>query len=166
VRARHQRVGSVALVRRGALREDAHPEEGGVALRQLHLQRAALVVQALRLRLWRAAAVGHRHPRCGRGSGGRRELRRRGLRAREQLREGGRLRRRRTRAGSARRDERRGGGHVHSVARQRGRGALHLWNNELHYEGRSHCEKLIVNNEPLLAHYQNNELGSLYLKPQ
>ena len=42
----------------------------------------------------------------------------------------------------------------------------HLWNNELHYEEIPHCEKLIVNNEPLLAHYQNNELGSLYLKPQ
>ena len=25
----------------------------------------------------------------------------------------------------------------------------HLWNNELHYEEIPHCEKLIVNNEPL-----------------
>ena len=38
-----------------------------------------------------------------------------------------------------------------------GRTGVHLWNNELHYEGHAHCEKLIVNNEPLLAHYQNNE---------
>ena len=44
--------------------------------------------------------------------------------------------------------------------------AAHLWNNELHYEGHAHCKKLIVYNEPLLAHYRNNELGSLYLKPQ
>ena len=43
---------------------------------------------------------------------------------------------------------------------------VHLWNNELHYEGHAHCKKLIVYYEPLLAHYRNNELGSLYLKPQ
>ena len=46
-------------------------------------------------------------------------------------------------------------------ARARGvapnRMGVHLWNNELHHEGHAHCEKLIVNNEPPLAHYQNNE---------
>ena len=36
---------------------------------------------------------------------------------------------------------------------ERGERGEHLWNNELHYEEIPHCEKLIVNNEPLLAHY-------------
>ena len=39
----------------------------------------------------------------------------------------------------------------------RGRLVVHLWNNELHNEEIAHCEKLIVNNEPPLAHYWNNE---------
>ena len=43
---------------------------------------------------------------------------------------------------------------------------VHLWNNELHNEEIAHCEKLIVNNEPHLAHYWNNELGSLCRKVQ
>ena len=43
-------------------------------------------------------------------------------------------------------------------------GHLHLWNNEPHNEGHPHCKKLIVDNEPIWAHYQNNEPCSLCQK--
>ena len=43
-------------------------------------------------------------------------------------------------------------------------GRLHLWNNEPHNEGHPHCKKLIVDNEPIWAHYQNNEPCSLCQK--
>jgi hypothetical protein len=42
--------------------------------------------------------------------------------------------------------------------------ALHLWNNEPHNEEGPHCKKLIVDNEPIWAHYQNNEPCSLCQK--
>ena len=44
------------------------------------------------------------------------------------------------------------------------RSSIHLWNNEPHNEGHPHCKKLIVDNEPIWAHYQNNEPCSLCQK--
>ena len=46
---------------------------------------------------------------------------------------------------------------VELLAKHHRKDMVHLWNNEPHNEGLAHCKKLIVDNEPIWAHYRNNE---------
>ena len=57
-----------------------------------------------------------------------------------------------------------GGGAEAGAEGEAAAGEAHLWNNEPHNEGHPHCKKLIVDNEPIWAHYQNNEPCSLCQK--